>query len=115
MSYEHIFLTSLLITLVSEVSITVLLIKYLYKKREIKIYKVIFAGFVASTLTLPYFWFILPAFVSNRGVYVWVGEIAIILIESLIYNQVLDLNFKKSFIISLIANIVSIIFGLLIF
>jgi hypothetical protein len=112
--YEKLFLFSLLLTLIVEIPVAVLLVKYFFKDKEIKISKIIFTGFLASTLTLPYFWFVLPAYVFNRSLYIVIGEVLIILIETIIYKQVLGLKLSKAFVVSLIANISSILLGLMI-
>jgi len=114
MSYEQKFLFSLLLTLIVEIPVAVLLVKYFFKDKEIKISKIVFTGFVVSTLTLPYFWLILPFYISNRGLYICIGEASIILIEAIIYNQFLKLKLPKAFVVSLIANIASILLGLMI-
>lgn len=113
MLYEQKFLFSLLLTLIIEVPIIIFFIKYLYKYREIKFSKIVFIGFVASALTLPYFWFVLPAYILNRSAYIFSGELVIVLIEAIIYYQLLKLKLSEAFVISLVANIVSIFFGLI--
>lgn len=115
MFYEQKFLFSLLLTLTIEIPVVVLLVKYLYKQKEIKISKIIFVGFIANALTLPYLWFILPAHISSRLLYVLIGEISAFLIEAIIYKELLDIKINKALIISLIANLTSFLLGLLIF
>jgi len=112
MIYEQEFLFSLLLTLIVEIPIAVFLVKYLYKHKEIKFSKIVSSSFAASALTLPYFWFVLPAYISNRGVYIFGGEFVIIFIEAIIYNQLLKLKLSEAVIVSLIANIASILLGL---
>lgn len=112
MLYEQKFLFSLLLTLIVEIPIAVFIVKYFYKHGEIKISKVVLISFVASTLTLPYFWFVLPVYIFNRGIYIFSGEFFIILIEAVIYNQLLKLKLSEALTVSLIANIASIFFGL---
>lgn len=114
MPYEQKFLFSLFLTLIVEVPIAVFLVKYFYKYKEIKISKIIFAGLMASTLTLPYFWFVLPAYISSRSLYIFIGEALIIFIEAIIYKQFLELKLSKAFVVSLVANVASIFLGLLI-
>ena len=114
MLYEQKFLFSLLLTLIVEIPVVVLLARYFFKNKEIKISKIVFTGFIASTLTLPYFWLILPIYISNRSLYIIIGEVIIIFIEAIIYNQFLKLNLPKAFVVSLIANIASILLGLII-
>jgi len=114
MIYETKFLLSLLVTLIIEIPIIFLLIKYFIKPKKFSIKKIIVVGIIASTLTLPYFWFILVAYLSPNY-YILFGEIFVILIESLIFNQILKIKLHKAFYISLIANISSILAGILIF
>jgi len=113
MFYEQKFLLSLLLTLVVEISTILVLLRFFYKEKLIKTSKIILAGFISSALTLPYFWFILPFYVSNRGLYIVLGESLIIFIEMFLYNQLLNLSLKKAFIISFAANILSILISLL--
>jgi len=115
MFYEQKFLSSLLLTLIVEIPIAILLVKSFYKQKEIKISKIIFVGFVASALTLPYFWFILPAYITDRLLFMLYGEIIIVCIEMVIYNQLLKLKLTRSFVISLITNSMSILAGLIFF
>lgn len=112
--YEQKFLIALLLTIIIEIIVALLLVKFFYKEKEIKTSKVIFTGFIASALTLPYFWFILPIYISNRSLYIIIGEVSIVLIEALIYQQFLGLKFMKAFTVSLLANIASILLGLII-
>ena len=110
MTYEQHFLWSLLVTLLVEVPIACLFVRRAYKKSNTT--DTIFAGIIASSLTLPYFWFILPIFISNRFAYVWIGESVIVLIEAYIYYRILKVSAKQAFVVSLIANVSSVIVGL---
>jgi len=114
MLYEQKFLFSLLLTSIVEVPVAVLLVKYFYKDEAIKISKIVFTGFIASALTLPYFWFVLPVYISSRSLYIFFGEVFIIFIEAIVYNQSLKLKLSEAFIVSLVANIASIFLGLVI-
>jgi hypothetical protein len=112
MSYEHLFLYALLLTLLAEVPVVFLCARYLYKVKDNQ--NIIFAGIITSTLTLPYFWFILPVFISDRLQYIVLGELFIIFIEAFIYYKIFKLKFLQALIISLFANVTSIVFGLII-
>lgn len=111
MSYEVLFLYSLIITLVVEVPVVFLLARYLYMNTDKS--GIVFAGIISSTLTLPYFWFVLPIFVTDRIIYILAGESAIILVEAFIYFRLLKLKFRQALFVSLIANISSILVGLI--
>ena len=111
MAYEQMFLSALFLTLITEVPVVFLLARYLYKIHDTG--NIIFAGLITSTLTLPYFWFILPYFISDRMLYIFVGESFIILIEAFIYYRILKLKFSQALIVSFFANLSSILVGLL--
>lgn len=113
MLYEQKFLLSLFLTLISEVPVAFILIRYIYKYKNIEISTILFVGVLASLLTLPYLWFILPAFVFDRTIFVITGESLVILVEAFIYYKLLKLKTINAFAVSLVANLASVIFGLL--
>ena len=112
MIYETLFLLSLTLTLVIEIVVLLVLSKYLIKK--IKFKKIIIAGLIASILTLPYLWFVLPAYLSSLK-YIIIGELLVVLIETLIYWNLLNIKFNKALLISFICNLISFLIGLLVF
>jgi len=114
MLYQTKFLISLFATLIIEIPALFLLLRFLYKNKKISLRKIIFVGFVASALTLPYLWFVLPPYILSNY-YVYFGEIFVFLIEVLIYNQLLELKFKDAIFISFICNLLSFVIGLIIF
>lgn len=116
MIYEYKFLISLLFTIVIEIITLFIIIKLFLKKdkKEITNTLLLFTGFLCSFATLPYLWFIIPLLVKTRLPYVLIGEIFVILMESLIIFFMLKLDYKKSIVISFICNIVSLLLGLLI-
>jgi len=73
--------------------------------------KIIFAGIIASALTLPYLWFILPSYILSNY-YIYVGEILVVIVESFIYKQLLELKFNHALIISFVCHLSSFIFNL---
>lgn len=112
MLYETKFLVSLILTLCIEVSVVLLLSGFIIPK--VKKSKLIFASILATTLTLPYLWFIFPKYISYPS-YILIGEIFVFLVESLVYWQTLSINLKKALLISFIANLASLLLGLLFF
>lgn len=112
MTYEQSFITSLAITLLVEIPIVFLLVKYVYKKIDKK--GIIFASIVASALTLPYLWFILPFYLSDRMMYLIFGELIVLTVEALVYLRVLGLSFKQAMAVSFFANLISTVVGLII-
>lgn len=113
MTYEQEFLRALLCTLAVEVPIVFLLLKYVYQL-EMQVTKIIFTGIVASTLTLPYLWFVLPAFIFDWTLFSCIGETAVIVVEAIIYKEFLNLTITQALVVSLVSNGASIIFGLLV-
>ena len=112
MEYERLFLSSLILTIVVESIVVLVLARYLYNKRNYA--DIVIASIIASTLTLPYFWFILPNYIHQRLPYVITGELIIILIEAVIYWRLLKLEPKHALIISFLANCTSILVGILV-
>ena len=112
--YERNFLYAFLFTQIVEIPVVFILIRRVYKHEEINISKIIFIGFIASALTLPYLWFILPFYIFNKTIYVIIGESLVVLVETIIYNQLLKIKLSESFKISLAANASSFLFGLFI-
>lgn len=112
MSYENFFLVSLSVTILSEVPVLYLITRYFYKLTNIG--DIVLSGVLASALTLPYFWFVLPAYVSDRSLYIILGESVIVIVEAIIYFKLLRLKFWQAVLVSLIANLVSVGVGLLV-
>ncbi len=112
MVLEELFLKALAITVIVETIVLFLLLKFLFKKdfERMKIHRIVFAGVIASSATIPYLWFILPRFLDSAN-YVYVGEFLIVLAETIILNQVLDLKIEKAFVLSLVCNVSSFLIG----
>lgn len=111
-SYELMFLKALITTVIIEVLVLLGLWKLLFKKEKLE--KVIFFGIVASTLTLPYVWFVFPVFFRGFG---WIifAELFAFLAESLIYKMSFSISWKIALVISFICNLASLLLGLIIF
>jgi len=114
MLYEQKFLLSLFLTLIIEVPVVFVLVRYFFKYKDIKTPTIIYVGVLATALTIPYLWFVLPAFIFSRITYLILGEFLVILVETFIYKQFLELKLPKAFVVSLIANVASILLGLMI-
>ena len=114
MIHQTLFLIPLLATLIIEVPILAILLKFLYKDKKNSLKRIIPVGIVASALTLPYLWFVLSPYILSNY-YVYVGEILVVFIESLIYTQLLELKFSKALFASFLCNLVSFLLGTIIF
>ena len=71
-------------------------------------------GILASVLTLPYLWFVLPLF-TNTIHYIYIGELLVFLIEGLVYYEFLEIKLTKALILSFTANLISFIVGTILF
>lgn len=111
MSYEYKFLIALTVTLLVEVPIVFAVIRLAFKDKKPATLQLLATTLFASTLTLPYLWFIFRSFQLNL-VY---SEIIIVLIEAIIYFAILKIPFKKALTLSIVANLASYAFGILFF
>ena len=110
MLYETKFLISLGLTLLIEVPLVVVLMRYVVKVRGVSFWRVLFVAFLASAATLPYLWFVIGSYVDARF-YLFVGESFVVLFEMLIFNQLLGIRIHKAFVISLVVNLTSYYLG----
>lgn len=114
--YEKQFLLALILTVVAEFFVLLFFRKFFVERlREIKLKDILFFSFIASSLTLPYLWFVLPIFIFDRVIYIIVSEIFAVIVEAVFYWRVLQISFKKTIIISFISNFFSFLIGLLFF
>lgn len=110
--YEYMFLKALVTTIIME-TICILLCyqtKY-FKKDKISYKKVFIIGIIASLATLPYLRFILPIFIPWYTERILIGEIGIVIMESIMLSEFLNINWRKALILSSIANLGSFIVG----
>jgi hypothetical protein len=115
MSYEEDFLFALLLTLVIEIPLVFIVLRYLYKKSGLKVSQIIFISALASILTLPYLWFVFPAFVLYQRYYIFFGELLVVFAEAIIYWRLFKIKLWEAFILSLIANAGSFFLGRLVY
>jgi hypothetical protein len=115
-SFELRFLISLVITVAVETAVIIGCIRFLFKipSLQLPLRRCLFAGFFASFATLPYLWFVLPAFVHPYPLQVTAGEAGVFIIEAVAYLFLLNLPFRKTAILSFLANLASIIVGLIV-
>ena len=72
-------------------------------------------GVIPSVATLPYFWFILPAFVTAYHLRVLLGETTIFAVEAVLLRLLINLSLRWCILLSFLANGVSILAGLVVF
>lgn len=115
MNIELLFLKALFATILSESIALVVLIKGPWWRLNVGWPLLFFSGFFASFSTLPYLWFIFPAWIKNHSLFVLGGEFFVFFIEMIVYYFVLIKSWKKAAILSLVCNLFSILVGKVIF
>ena len=112
MAYELHFLVALGQTIAIETLGLLLLFRFVWKKQESRptAWQIITAGFLTTGLTLPYLWFVLPAFWSGT-LYVWGGEILVTLVEFIILKRILTISYWQAFLASFLVNLLSVLMG----
>jgi len=107
------FLKALFFTILIETLVLFFFFKILFKKQAITDKSLLVTGILASTVTLPYLWFILPVFIQSFFWYVLAGELSVVLLESLIIAYILKPGYRRALIISACCNLCSFLAGLL--
>lgn len=113
MEYEIAFLQALLLTITLEV-IAAAALKLFFGRRlktKEKYPRFIAIVAMASILTLPYAWFVLPAFVKSGATYIIVSEITVTIVEAVFYKLCLRTSIKIAVILSVVANAFSYLIG----
>lgn len=77
--------------------------------------RILGAGLLCSSATLPWLWFVLPAFVASRGAYLGIGETGVALAEAAILAGMLPATWPRALALSLACNGMSWGLGALLF
>ncbi len=101
------FLISWLLTLALEIPVLILLLRSRVSVRDILV-----AGLIATTLTIPWLWFVLPFWLHGVEHHV-VGELAVTLVETIIFVHLLKQRWLRCLCVSVAANGFSYGMGLL--
>ncbi len=112
-SYESQFLFSLLLTIAIETAVLFALVRHFFKigRKKLPSSLLLFAGIIASSATLPYVWFVLPAFAASHSAFVFAAEFFAIAAESAAYFFILKIDFNKALAISFACNAASFLLG----
>lgn len=108
------FVIARFFTVLIETIILFLIAKLCRKSWTIKNRKIIVTWILASTLTLPLLRFVLPMFFSNYWVYVISWEILVTIIETFIIKYSLKIERKMAILASIVCNLCSFLFWLII-
>ena len=102
------FLIALVLTIIIEIIVLFLVsIFFDLDSKKFSNKNIIFAGIVASALTLPYLHFVLVEFLPWWNTYITVWEISVTVMEAIFYMFFFDIKIKLAFILSFLANFVS--------
>ncbi|WP_053004307.1 hypothetical protein [Flavobacterium sp. ABG] len=107
------FLKVLLLTVFIETILLFLLFKTKYKTLQIENKLLLLTGVTTSFLTLPYVWFVFPAFIQSRIPYILYSECFAIVIESVLIYKLLKIEYKKALLVSILCNGISFLIGLI--
>ena len=114
--YQLQFLKALALTVAVETVVLFLVIRYAFRIPGMVLSNalLVFAGLFCSGTTLPYLWFVLPAFLKTHTLLGLVGELLIFLVEAVFYYFVLRIGVQRSLLVSFACNLASVMSGLLI-
>ena len=110
LSLERLFLIAFTITQCVEVPVAVCMTRWVFRMQGMSLMRVALVVFFASALTRPCLWFLLPVLLSPQW-YSVIGECVVILMEAFVYRAFLYRDARKSFLLSLTANVLSILAG----
>jgi len=108
----HSFLTSLIFTIIVETSVVFALLKSVLRDDRVNPKFLLFVCIFANFATVPYVWFVLPGVLGwSRSAALIISEPFVFIVEALFYWIVLDIDWKKALLISLVANAASYFLG----
>ncbi len=112
MDYEFDFLKALLQSIFLETLILIVFFNLpFFSKTKTPVSTILLAGLVSTILTLPYVWFIIPMFVTNKTVFIFTSEIIVIIVESLIYIKFFKHKYSVLLLASVLGNMFSFLVG----
>ena len=104
-----------ILTILIETIVLFIIVKLFRKEDQISNKRLIFIWILASTITLPLLRFVLPIFVSDETIYMVAWELAVTLIEIFIIKYWLKISRWKAILASVVCNLCSFLFWLLVF
>ena len=113
MDYRLLFLESLALTILIEISVITIFFRFIVRSEKTSISSLLITGFVASFATLPYLWFVLPSYIDQKVWQLIIGESFAVLIESVIITAILRTKYLISLLCSLACNMISFGAGLI--
>jgi len=114
LTYVHRFLLNWSFTLLIEIPVLILLTRYYFKisEKNISLVRLITGGIFASTMTIPWVWFVFPVlFYNSMTVAITIGEIVAFVVEAVFYVFAFKFSVRQAVIISFVANVASFALG----
>ena len=104
-----------IITILIETIVLFAIAKLFRKEDQISNWRLLLIWILASTITIPLLRFVLPLFVTDEIIYMVVWELAVSLVEIFIIKYWLKISRWKAVLASVICNLCSFLFWLLVF
>ena len=104
-----------ILTILIETIVLFIIVKLFRKKDQISNWKLFLIWILASTITLPLLRFVLPLFITDERIYMIAWELSVTLIEIFIIKYWLKVSRGKAVIASIVCNVCSYLFWLLLF
>ena len=114
--YVHQFLLNWSFTLLVETVVFIVLVRWYFRisKVDVPLTQLILGGIFASTITIPFVWFVFPILLYYSTVSaIAAGEIFAFVIEAIFYIFAFKFSLRQAVIISFVANASSFLLGLI--
>ena len=105
------FIIALFFTILIETIVLLILMKGFWKSDK-SYWRIILFWIIASSVTLPLLWFVLPLIITDETLYTFVWELWVTAIEIVILKYGLQLSWEKAIIAGLSCNLLSYLFWL---
>ena len=108
------FLLAVLVTLAVELPVLWLLARFVFRLTRVSTRRLFAVGVLASVVTLPLLWFVLPRLLPAQPALV-VGEGLVVVLEALCYWRLLPSRLGAAIGLAVIANVASFLVGVVVF
>ena len=109
------FCIAWILTILIETLVLFVIAKLFRKNNQISNLRLLLVWILASTVTLPLLWFVLPLFIVDEICYIIVWELLVTLIEVFIIKYWLKISWWKAVLASVVCNLCSFLIWLIIF
>ena len=111
MQFERLFFTTLCISFIIRLLVLISILKFGFKL-PLNWPRIWFCTIIPISLTLPYFWYVLPQIISNYTALVFTGEGIALFSDFIICRIALKLNYSKVLLLALTVNLATYLAGL---